>query len=287
MAASVRWWSCDYDRRRPMAETVGAASRPANRLLATPYAQHRRVDLGWRREGPARHRSAPVDLERTQPPTGPRRLPRGVAVHDRAGQHEIGRRQGRARSQQPAQDRATNGVRRTGQNPERSAGQEKRRRVGADHGHRFAGETVRRYSARSGWSSTATTRAPAASRCRVSAPRPAPMSRTSWPGRIRACATICAAHSSRSGCQPQTPSLLGLLPSPQARRNRPADTTHHHEDHGHARHGRPARRPAKPNFWSGAGWHRRQSRVCRHVDQKTFRVGELRVGRVDRADLDQ
>ncbi len=63
--------------------------------------------------------------------------------------------------------------------------------------------------ARSGCSSTASTRAPAATRCRVSAPCPAPRSSTSSPGRTPASATIRAAHASVSGCQPQWPASPG------------------------------------------------------------------------------
>ena len=58
-----------------------------------------------------------------------------------------------------------------------------------------SGNLWRSRAARPGCSSTATTRAPARIRGAVSAPSPAPMSRTSSPGRTPACATIRAAHS--------------------------------------------------------------------------------------------
>jgi hypothetical protein len=47
------------------------------------------------------------------------------------------------------------------------------------------------------------TRAPVLIRGAVSAPSPAPMSRTSSPGLTPAAATTCAAHSSASRCHPQ------------------------------------------------------------------------------------
>jgi hypothetical protein len=47
------------------------------------------------------------------------------------------------------------------------------------------------------------TRAPVLIRGAVSAPSPAPMSRTNSPGLTPAAATTCAAHSSASRCHPQ------------------------------------------------------------------------------------
>jgi hypothetical protein len=92
------------------------------------------------------------------------------------------------------------------------------------------GNRWRRTSARRGCSSTATTRAPARTRCAVSAPSPAPRSSTSSPGRTPAAATTRAAHSSASRCQPHS------------RRDRPeAGTTDHQHVATHAptvaRHG--------------------------------------------------
>jgi hypothetical protein len=80
---------------------------------------------------------------------------------------------------------------------------------------------------RSGCSSTARTRAPAASRCTVNAPSPAPISRTSSPGRRAASATTRAAHSSTSGCHPQPP-----------RDNPEAGTTDQRQEGEHAPDGR-------------------------------------------------
>src|SRR5215470_2262516 len=80
-----------------------------------------------------------------------------------------------------------------------------------------------RWRARAGCSSTAMTRAPRSTSSAVSAPWPAPISSTSSPGRTAASATIRAAHSSVSGCQPH------------ARRDRTkADMADHvqEEDHG-------------------------------------------------------
>jgi hypothetical protein len=75
--------------------------------------------------------------------------------------------------------------------------------------------------ARTGCSSTATTRAPAATRCVVNAPCPAPRSSTNSPGRTCALSTIRAAHASVSGCQPQVPA---------GRARHGADTPHRQED---------------------------------------------------------
>jgi hypothetical protein len=68
----------------------------------------------------------------------------------------------------------------------------------------FANRSLRRKTL-PGCSSTATTFAPAASRCLVRAPSPAPTSRTNSPGRTPASATTRAAHSSASGCHPHGP----------------------------------------------------------------------------------
>lgn len=85
------------------------------------------------------------------------------------------------------------------------------------------GNRSRRTPTRRGCNSTATTRAPARTRCAVSAPSPAPMSNTSSPGRTAAALTTRAAHSSWSRCQPH------------ARRDRPrADTTYRHCVDAHA-----------------------------------------------------
>jgi hypothetical protein len=91
------------------------------------------------------------------------------------------------------------------------------------------GNRVRSRSARAGWSSTASTRAPASSRGAVSAPPPAPRSRTSSPGRTCAASTTRRAHASSSGCQPQA----RREPRGRGRGHGPAaDTPHHHEE-GH------------------------------------------------------
>src|SRR5579863_5534094 len=85
------------------------------------------------------------------------------------------------------------------------------------------GNRSRSTATRRGCNSTATTRAPARTRCAVSAPWPAPRSRTSSPGRTPAAATTRAAHSSVSRCQPH------------ARRDRPeAGTADHHHVATHA-----------------------------------------------------
>lgn len=89
----------------------------------------------------------------------------------------------------------------------------------------------RSVSARWGCSSTATTRAPAATRAAVMAPRPAPMSRTSCPGRMAARSTRRSAHSGSSSCQPHR------------RRDRATTAHRDHEDaHGRSRHHRGRRR---------------------------------------------
>src|SRR3712207_6547820 len=67
------------------------------------------------------------------------------------------------------------------------------------------------------------TRAPEASRGRVSIPVPAPMSRTRSSGRTDAAATIAQAHSSASGCHPQAPPCGG------GRRADPDTADEHHE----------------------------------------------------------
>lgn len=73
--------------------------------------------------------------------------------------------------------------------------------------------------ARPGWSSTATTRAPAATSGAVIAPVPAPMSSTNSPGRMPAEATRRCAASLVSRCHPQPDRGLA------------AGTTHHHHRH--------------------------------------------------------
>ena len=67
-------------------------------------------------------------------------------------------------------------------------------------------------------------RAPASTSGRVSAPVPAPMSRTSSPGRMAAASTTRRAQRSSRACHPQ-------------RTGPDAGTTHHHRVHDHARHG--------------------------------------------------
>jgi len=85
------------------------------------------------------------------------------------------------------------------------------------------GNRSRNTRTRPAFSSTAITRAPARTRCAVSAPSPAPMSSTNSPRRTPAAATTRAAQSSASRCQPH------------ARRDRPmaADTTDHHREDTH------------------------------------------------------
>jgi hypothetical protein len=94
-----------------------------------------------------------------------------------------------------------------------------------------SGQRWRSARARAGCSSTASTRAPASRRCRVSVPVPAPMSTTSSPGRIAVSATMRAAHSSTRGCQPQLRRDPGrALPGPEGTE---AGTPHHHHEHVH------------------------------------------------------
>ena len=82
--------------------------------------------------------------------------------------------------------------------------------------------------ARTGWSSTAMTRAPAATSGAVSAPDPAPMSSTRSPGRIPASATTKVAQRLSSRCHPHS--------------GRGCPATEHHEVEGS--HGRNYMIPA-------------------------------------------
>jgi hypothetical protein len=82
----------------------------------------------------------------------------------------------------------------------------------------------RNLSARPGWSSTATTWAPARTSGAVSAPSPAPTSRTSSPGTTPAASTTRCAQRLSSGCHPQAPRAC-----PE-----PGTTDHHKEVHDHA-----------------------------------------------------
>ena len=174
-----------------------------------------------RQERAPRQRQAGGQAE---PPRGTRSV---LADHG-ALQHEVGRNQPAVRRQQRPQQ--------TGRNPVRRFATTRNGRPGNRIEAASACTTVmpgnrsRRTPARRGCNSTATTRAPARTRCAVRAPSPAPMSSTNSPGRTPAAAATRAAHSSASRCQPH------------ARHDRPeAGTTDHHRVDTHAptvaRHG--------------------------------------------------
>lgn len=104
-------------------------------------------------------------------------------------------------------------------------------------------------SQRPGCSSTATTRAPAATRCSVRAPCPAPRSRTSSPGRMPASETMRAAQLSRSWYQPHDRRVDRRPPRRGCRRwSPPPDTTDHHHEAVHALNHRTATSPVRANF---------------------------------------
>lgn len=151
----------------------------------------------------------------------PSRVARSEFTYEGSLQHEIGRDKPAVGCQQRPQQAGRNPVRRVRHNPERPAGN--RIEAASACTTVMPGNRSRRTPTRRGCNSTATTRAPARTRCAVSAPSPAPMSNTSSPGRTAAALTTRAAHSSWSRCQPH------------ARRDRPrADTTYRHCVDAHA-----------------------------------------------------
>lgn len=177
-----------------MVHLLAAAGLPPLPVTALPAAddEHRGIHMRrWQERAPWQH-EADGQGE-------PSRVARSEFTYEGSLQHEIGRDKPAVGCQQRPQQAGRNPVRRVRHNPERPAGQ-------PDRGN-----------------STATTRAPARTRCAVSAPSPAPMSNTSSPGRTAAALTTRAAHSSWSRCQPH------------ARRDRPrADTTYRHCVDAHA-----------------------------------------------------
>lgn len=151
----------------------------------------------------------------------PSRVARSEFTYEGSLQHEIGRDKPAVGCQQRPQQAGRNPVRRVRHNPERRPGN--RIEAASACTTVMPGNRSRRTPTRRGCNSTATTRAPARTRCAVSAPSPAPMSNTSSPGRTAAALTTRAAHSSWSRCQPH------------ARRDRPrADTTYRHCVDAHA-----------------------------------------------------
>jgi hypothetical protein len=152
---------------------------PLTAWSPAPHDENGRIHPRRRPEGVTRDRAPLTQIPAAPPALGPGRGSVRVAPDDGTLQDQVGGHEPGFGSEEKPQQRARDHIRRARHHAER----------------------------------------PARRRWRVSAPSPAPMSRTSSPGRTPASATTRAAHSSVSRCQPH------------ARRDRrPADTT----DHDHA-----------------------------------------------------
>lgn len=117
---------------------------------------------------------------------------------------------------------------------------------------------------RSGCNSTATTRAPAATRCPVRAPWPAPRSSTNSPGRTSAAATMRAAQPSASSCQPHDRRVGRRPPGCGSCRPSPPDTADHHHESAHRREHKRVVSSARTNYQP------HQARTC--TPERVMRV---------------
>ena len=167
-------------------------------------------------------RARDLQPHRSLEPLRPSAVPRSRRARPTSGglplEDHVGRYEAAPEVQEPSEQRTGDGVRRVGDDPE-----------GAPRGRRSApsawttvtcrmGNRRRRSAARPGWSSIATTRAPAARRAAVTAPVPAPTSRTSSPRRTSAWATRRSAQEGSSWCHPHRREPAGT-----------ADHDRHHE----------------------------------------------------------
>lgn len=143
-------------------------------------------------------------------------------VHSPALQHQVGSQQPGFRRQETPDQCAGDLVGRLATTRNGRRGHRKASRSASATRTSSSANRERRCRARPGCSSTASTLAPAATRCAVSAPCPAPRSTTNSPERTPDSATIRAAQSSVSGYQPHW------------RRDRWPDTTQHHHEYAHA-----------------------------------------------------